>query len=83
MAIVKQEVDVAKELDDVLVLVVGLVKDLKAGVDAGTVVSKHIPDLLAALSGVDQVGAEIDANKAAAFGTVGFRMGELLAAITG
>ena len=77
MAIQKREVQFAKEVDDVCVLLVGIVKDLKAKKPAGEVVSGAVPKLIEAISGIDQLGAEQLANRAVFLETIMYRVGEL------
>jgi len=80
MALVKKEVEIAKEADDVLALVVELVKDLKAGKDIAAIGAENLPLLLQAVAGLDQVGAEL-ADKQAVATTVSLRVAELVAAL--
>ncbi|TXG77621.1 hypothetical protein E6Q11_02510 [Candidatus Dojkabacteria bacterium] len=77
MGIEKKEVEYAKELDDVLVLMIELAKDIKAGKDVALIASENLPGLMAAFSGADQIAAELKANPAVVSQTVGMRMGEL------
>lgn len=81
MAIIQVQVDRAKEIDDVLVLLVGLVTDLKAKKDLATVAADNLPKLMDAVAGVNQVADELKANKAVAFATIGSRVGELAGAL--
>lgn len=81
MALAKKEVEYAKEVDDVLVLVVELVKDLKAGKDVAAVGMENLPLLLQAVSGLEQVGEELTHKQAVAM-TVSLRVGDLVAAFT-
>lgn len=77
MAIEQKQVEYAKEVDDVLVLLVELVKDVKAKKDLGAIAAENLPNLMAAITGADQVGAEVQANKAVVLQTVGHRLGDL------
>lgn len=83
MAIEKRQVDVAKELDDCMVLVVALVNDIKAGKAPGEIISGNIPALMAAMNGVDQVAVELKSNRRAAFETIGLRSADLMDALLG
>lgn len=78
MPILKREVDYAKEIDDVPVLLIGIVKDVKAGKPAAEVLLNAIPKLSDALSALDQADDEFKLNRKAALQTVLFRAGELV-----
>ena len=82
MGLEQKSVTVAKEADDVLFAVIELVKDLKAGKDLATVAAENLPNLLTALNGVDQVTSEWASSPQAVYSTVGYRVGELVAALT-
>lgn len=81
MAIQKKEVEYAKEIGDVMVLIVELVKDVKAKKAMSELMSENLPHLINAIGGVDQVPAEIAEHKVVALQTVGLHIGELAAAI--
>ena len=83
MAIETRQVQVAKELDDLGVLLVGLVKDLKAKKPLAELASSNLPALINAMSGIDQVDDELKNNKDVAYATLGSRVGELTAALVG
>lgn len=83
MAIEKRELDVAKECDDVMVLVVELVKDLKAKKEMAQVVAENLPHLMTALDGVQNLPEEVKAHRGAVMATVGYRAGELTDALIG
>lgn len=83
MAIEKRECEVAKEVDDVLKLVVELVADLKAGKDVAAITSENLSGLMLAIEGINQVGDEISSNRKVVLSTVGARAGELADAILG
>jgi hypothetical protein len=78
-----KQVEYAKELDDALALVVELVKDLKAKKSVTEIAAENLPNLMSAFAGIEQVGAELAANKAVVFQTVGYRTGELAGALIG
>lgn len=78
MAVIKKEVEIAKELDDCLALVIELVKDLKAKKALDLVLSENLPGLMNALGGIDQIGDELKLS--AAYATIGLRVGELAGA---
>ena len=69
----KKEVEYAKELDDVMDLIVELVKVIKEKGDYTTLMS----DLISAVSGIDQVDDEIKENLKASINTVLFRAVEI------
>lgn len=75
-----KQVQYAKELDDALALVVTVVQQLRAGKSAADIISQDIPLLVNAISGLDQVDAELQANFEVAVATIGGRFGELVAA---
>lgn len=81
MAIEQKQINYAREIDDVVWLLVSLVKDIKAGKSIPEVVAGSVSSLVAALNGLDQLDDEIAANKQVAYQTIGFRVGELTAAI--
>jgi hypothetical protein len=81
MAIEQKQINYAREIDDVVWLLVSLVKDIKAGKTIPEVVAGSVSSLVAALNGLDQLDDEIAANKQVAFQTIGYRVGELAGAI--
>ncbi|MGB1290515.1 MAG: hypothetical protein ACPG5Z_00185 [Pseudoalteromonas sp.] len=76
-----KSVEFAKEIDDIMLLVIQVVKDLKEGKDVSELVSSNLGGLLAAIEGADQADDEYKENLAAAMATVGYRAGELGAAL--
>lgn len=81
MAIEKKEVEYTKELDDAMVLIVELIKDIKAGKEPGMIAAENLPNLMSAIGGADQIGGEVSASMSVALQTVGYRTGELAAAL--
>lgn len=81
MAIQQKQVDYAKESDDVMVLLIGLVKGIKAKKSAADLASSELAALMDAISGADQIPAEEKASPVVELQTVGYRFGELVAAI--
>lgn len=71
----------AKEVDDVMVLLTELVADIKAKKNLAVIASENLPNLFAALSGVDQVGAELNSNPKVVVETIGYRLGDLIDAL--
>ena len=53
------QVEVAKEIDDVLVLVKELVADIKAKKDAATLMAENIQHLMTAIEGIDKIPQEL------------------------
>lgn len=78
MGVVTKQVDIAKEVDDVLSLVVHLVKEIKAGKDVGAIVAGSVQPLIEAVSGVDQVAGELQANRRAAYNSASLRLAEMV-----
>jgi hypothetical protein len=76
----KKEVSYSKEVDDVLVLVIELVKDIKAKKGAAEIATENLANLMAALSGIDSASEELK-DKVVALQTIGYRTGELSAAL--
>lgn len=76
MAVVKKEVDYAKECGDVMVLVVEVVKHFKAGKGLAEA-TELLDELMGAISGVDQVDDEWKADKVAVLNAVLVHAGEL------
>lgn len=81
MAIIQVQKDVAKEVDEVLALMVGLVKDVKAKKPLAEIAAGQLVPLMSALEGIDKLDDEIKENRAAVMATVGAKMGDLLDAI--
>ena len=79
--IAQKQVEYAKELDDVLGLVVELIKDIKAKKSLAEIGSENVAGLMSAMSGIDQVGDELKLNKKAALNAVSLRVGELVEAL--
>lgn len=74
-------IQVPKEMNDVKVLVVELIKDIKAKKSPGELVAENIPGLMAAMDGMDKLGAE--AQDAAAYDLAGLLAAELAKVLTG
>ena len=83
MAIVTQEVQIAKEVDEVGRLVEELVEDIRDGKDAGQIVGENLKNLTDAIAGLDQVDDELKANRKVVMQTIGRRTGGLADAIIG
>lgn len=83
VGIQKREVEYTKEIDDVAVLLVNIVKAARAKKSAGEIAAGEVQDLLNALQNVDDVDDELKANRKVALQTIGYRSGELTDAILG
>lgn len=79
----QKQIDYAKEVDDVMVALVGLVSDIKAHASAGTIATDAFQNVIAAVSGLSQLSVEIAANKKVCMETVGYRVGDLASALLG
>lgn len=79
----KKELDIAKEADDVMLALIHVIKELKAGQDVMSVASSSLPKLIDAVSGVDQLDDEWKENRAALIGTAAYRLGELVDSLIG
>ncbi len=79
--LIKKEVDIAKEADEVMEAVVSIVKDLKAGKTIQEVGAGNLPKILAAVQGIDQLDDEMAQNKGVVLATIGYRSGELAGAL--
>lgn len=83
MSIVKKELDVAEQVDEVGELVEELVRDIRAGKGAAEIAAENLPLLMKALEKIDEVDDEVLANRAVALRTIGYRLGGLTDAIIG
>ena len=81
MGLVQKQVDVAKEVDDVLGLVVHLVKEIKAGKDVGAIVAGSVQPLIEAVNGVDQASVELSTLPDAVANAVALRLSEVVSAL--
>jgi hypothetical protein len=81
MAIQQKQIDYSKELDDVMVLLIALTKDIKAKKSLPDITTDVLPKLISAMDGVNQVGDEISSNHLVAGQTMGYRFGELVETI--
>lgn len=58
METVKKEINVPKELNDVGVFVVELIKDIKAKKGVTLIIGENLTNLMTAVEGFDKLGAE-------------------------
>lgn len=77
----QKQVDYSKELDDVMVLVVGLVADIKGGKSLAEISADALPNLMNAVAGANSVPEELAASRKVALQTIGYRSGELADAL--
>jgi len=83
MATEQIQVNVAKEIDDVMELVVSLVRDLKAKKPMNDILSGNLSLLMDAIGGIDQLDDEMSAERSAALASIGLRTGELVDVLLG
>lgn len=81
MAIQKREVDFAKEIDDVMAVVVDIIKAVKSKKPLGELAAAEFPALVTAIEGVGQIAEELKASKTTVLETIGFRTGEIAGAL--
>lgn len=81
MGVIQKQVDIAKEVDDVLALVVHLVKEIKSGKDIGQIVGGSVQPLIDAVNGVDQVSVELASHKKEVAAAVALRLSEVVDAL--
>ena len=68
--IIEKQVKVAKEVDDVMILIVKLVQEIKASKDIAKIAANCLPDLLVAIDGISDVTQEWAEDKGAVISTV-------------
>lgn len=81
MAVVKKDVEIAKEVDDVLGLVVHIIQEAKAGKDVGSIMAGSVQKLIDAVSGVDQVAVELESARKAVYNTAALRLADVVDAL--
>ncbi len=74
MALIIKTVEVTKEIDDVMVLLVNAVKNRKNGEN----LSNLMGDLASAISGIEDIDNELADSRKIALATIGSRFGELV-----
>lgn len=79
MAIQKREVEFAKEADDVILLVIELVKNRKEQAP----ITDLLDELMSAIGGIGDVTAEASEHRKVLLQTIGYRAGELADAFIG
>lgn len=82
MAIVKMELDVAKESKDVMDLLVVLVKDIRAKKTIAEISADALPKLMGAIDGVNQIPDEVKDRKVV-MATAGYSLGEIVDGLIG
>lgn len=78
MAIVKKESEYAKELSEVMDLVINLVDDIKAKKSIAEIGSENLPLLVAAVDGLSSIDDELVENRKVALETIGSKLGDLI-----
>ncbi len=81
MAIIKKEIDYAKEVGDVGLALEGLLQAIKQKKTLGEIIALELPLVVAAVDGVAQISDELTANRGAAIRTMGYHTGGLVDAI--
>jgi hypothetical protein len=77
--IMEKTVQYAKEIDDVMMLVVELLKDVKAGKGALEIGAENLPLLMQAVAGAEQIKDELAMNKEVVLQTIGSQVGSIAA----
>jgi hypothetical protein len=78
-----KQVQIAKEVDEVFVFLIELVRDLKAKKSITDIAAENLPALMQAMSGLDQIDDEVSKDKFVVGQTAGYRLGELTAVLLG
>jgi hypothetical protein len=76
----QKQIDFCKEFDDCLALVVNILKAMKAKKPVAEIAASELPDLMNALSGLDQIGDELK-NKKVMLETIGLRIADIVDAL--
>lgn len=77
MAIQSMEKPFAKEVDDVGVMLVNIVKAIKEKKPAMEIVGAELKDLMDAINGIDQLPAEAKENLEVFTATIGYHTGAI------
>lgn len=78
-----RQVEFAKEVDDAMVLVASILRDVREGKPVAEIAAGNLSGLVNAVAGIDQVPAEIEENRKVALQTIGYRFGEIADALLG
>lgn len=81
MAIAQKQIEYAVEVEKLFDVLVGLIKDVKAGKKASEIMVSELPAFVAALSGLGELNGELK-NVKVVEETVGRRLGDLVAVLT-
>lgn len=76
-----RQVQYAKELDEAMSAVIGIIKDVRSGKNVLEIITGNIPALIAAVGGLEQVQGELSQNFQVASETIGYRLGDLTSAL--
>lgn len=83
MAIEQKQIDYAKELDDVLVLLVDLLKEIKAGKSVAQIATDELQDLFTAVAGVSDIPSEFATSREVALQTAFYRTASIVDTLLG
>ena len=73
-----RNIKVAKEIDDVMLILPSLIRAIRAGKPVAEIVATEFANLISAVQGADQVSAELATERKVALQTIGYRSGELV-----
>lgn len=76
-----RQVEYSKELDEAMVFLVSIVKDVKAKKPIGEIATGNLQGLINAIAGAEMLDDEFVEDPSVALQTVGYRVGELAAAL--
>lgn len=77
MGIETRQLQVAKEIDDVMLLFPEIIRQIRAGKSLMDLASSEFSNLVTAVQGIDQVPEELKADRKVALQTIGYRTGEI------
>lgn len=80
MSVIKKEIEIGKELSEIVDLVAAIIVDIKAKKDIATIAAENLPALMVAVQGFDQLVPEA---KEVGIETALYAAGAVLKAIKG
>jgi hypothetical protein len=83
MAVVQKTVDVAKEADDVFMLLLSVLKDVKAGVPVAEIATGNLAKLMTAVEGFSELDDEAKNDRKALLVGSGIFLGEVTDTLLG
>lgn len=83
MGLAVKQIEIAKEMDDALALLEGVIKDAKAGKPVAEIATGNLQAFVEAIAGVDQIPAEASESRRAFLQTLGYRIGSIADAFLG